>query len=271
MLKLGHIVYANCVPVHAGILDKAVDFPFELVEGIPSQLNRLLFAGGVDVSPSSSIEYALHPGRYRIMPGLSITSKDAALSIILESRFPLELLDAKRVALTTASATSNVLLRVVLEIMTGVRPEYGMYEQGVEDPLDGVDALLTIGDLALHRAAAPRLRHVYDLGEVWRRHTGLPFVFALWQINYRKDIDNELGLLYDILSRSKRYGLERLPLLAERSAPRFGFSPDTLLRYWNTFSYDFGISEQQGLLAYYAYAAELGVIARAPELSIWTP
>lgn len=270
MLTLGHIAYANCFPVHAGIVTKAVAFPFKLVEGIPTELNRYLFERKVDVSPSSSIEYALNPGRYLLLPGLSITSRTRALSIIVESRVPIGELDGKTVALTTASATSVVLLRIILELFHEIGPEYLQYEQGREEPYHDVDAVLTIGDHALTRAAAPSLPHVYDLGELWHQRTGLPFVFALWQVNYQKRLEQDLGRLYDVLQESKQYGLSRLGELARTHAADFGMTAEDLLRYWQTFSYDLGPEEQAGLMAYFGYAAELGVISRVPDLEPWT-
>ncbi|MEK6744085.1 MAG: menaquinone biosynthesis protein [Nitrospirota bacterium] len=271
MLRLGHIVYSNCFPIHAGILTGKVAFPFAIVEGIPTELNRYLVEGKIDVSPSSSIEYAMNPGKYRILPGLSITSRNKVMSILLESKVPLEDLDGKTVALTTASATSVVLLRVILELFTGVCPDFLQYEQGSEDPYVQADAVLTIGDLAIQRAASPRFPHAYDLGEVWHRQTGLPFVFALWQVNYRRSMDQDLARLSNILKESKEYGLSRLNELAEGHAAQFGIPVETLVRYWNCFSYDLGPEEQKGLLAYYGYAMELGVIDSVPGLKIWTP
>ncbi len=271
MLKLGHIVYSNCFPVHAGILTKKVEFPFKIVEGIPTELNRCLVEGKIDVSPSSSIEYAMNPGKYRILPGFSITSKSRAMSIILESKVPLAELDRKTVALTTASATSIVLLRIILELFEGVSPDFMQYEQGVEEPYDTADAVLTIGDLALKRAAAPRFPHVYDLGELWYNKTGLPFVFAIWQVNYRKNMEQDLARLYDALMESKQYGMSRLTELAEHHAVDFGLPAETLVSYWTNFSYDLGPEEQKGLLTYYGYAMELGVIDSVPNLKIWTP
>ena len=79
MLRLGNIVYANVYPIHAGILTGKVPFPFQIVNGIPTELNRYLFEGKVDVSPSSSIEFAVNPGRYQILPGLSITSTGTSM------------------------------------------------------------------------------------------------------------------------------------------------------------------------------------------------
>jgi len=144
-----------------------------------------------------------------------------------------------------------------------------LYEQGVEDPYDRADAVLTIGDLALKRSVSPRFPHTYDLGELWYQQTGLPFVFALWQVNYRKSIEQDLARLADILTESKQYGMSSLRELADGHAAGFGISADMLLQYWNCFSYDFGPEEQKGLLTYYGYAAELGAIDAVPELRIW--
>lgn len=270
MLKLGHIVYSNCVPPHAGIISRKSAFPFDLVEGIPTELNRLLYDGKVDVSPSSSIEYAMNPGRYLLLPDLSITSRNKVMSIILESKVPISGLDKKVVALTTASATSVVLLRILLQLRYGINPAYSLYEQGIEDASVQADAFLTIGDLALTKAAARDFAYRYDLGELWHEFTGLPFVFALWQVNYKKNIEKELVSLYDILIASKSYGLSHLQQLACEYEDRFNIPAQSLLNYWNSFSYDFGADEQKGLAAFYGYAAEIGAIDAVNDLRFWT-
>ncbi len=269
MLKLGHIVYSNCFPVHAGIVTGKVPFPFGLVEGIPTELNRLLFEGKVDVSPSSSIEYAVNAGRYLLLPDLSITSRQRVMSIILKSRVPMAELDEKTVALTTASATSVVLLRILLELQHEVHPRFTLFEQDREDPFPAADAALFIGDLAIKTEAVPEYPHLYDLGALWHEFTGLPFVFALWQVNYKKNIDKDLARLYDILMESKAYGLSRLPQIAAAHAGRFGIAADRLLEYWKSFSYDFTDAEKKGLMTFYRYAAEIGAVEPVSDLRIW--
>ena len=266
MIKLGHILYSNCFPPHAGIILNKVPFPYKLVEGIPTQLNRLLYEGSIDVSPSSSIEYAMNPGRYILLPHLSITSNSRVWSILLESTMPIEELDEKVVAMTTASATSVILLRVLLEVRYAVNPRYIVYEQGAEDPSDRADAMLTIGDLAIRRSKASTFPYQYDLGELWNKFTGLPFVFALWQINDRKNIHNDLQRLYDILVESKSYGISHLKELSLSSEKNFNLSSDILFAYWNLFSYNFDEEEQKGLLTFYEYAAEIGAIEPVKEL-----
>jgi chorismate dehydratase len=270
MLKLGHIIYSNCFPPHAGIVTHNVPFPFSLVEGIPTALNRMLYEGTVDVSPSSSIEYAMHSGRYLLLPGLSITSKNRVMSILLESRVPISELDKKVVALTTASATSVILLRILLERLHGLVPRYLQYEQGKEDASDRSDAMLTIGDLALVKPILSAFPYRYDLGELWHKFTGLPFVFALWHVNYNRNIEQELRKLYDILKTSKSYGQAHLQELAHSHVERFGIPADVLLTYWNSFSYDLTEEEQKGLMAFYGYAGEIGAVEPVTTLRFWT-
>ena len=75
--------------------------------------------------------------------------------------------------------------------------------------------MLFIGDHALRAEATGDYPFLYDLGELWHSFTGLPFVFALWQVNYKKNIDKELGVLYDVLTKSKEYGLAHADELAD--------------------------------------------------------
>lgn len=269
MLRLGHIVFSNCFPPHAGIVTGTIPFPFEVVEGIPSELNRFLSEGTINVSPSSSIEYARNPDRYLLLPDLSITSKKEVKSIILQSRLPITELGRKTVALTTASATSVVLLKILLEIQYRIRPAYSYFQQGVLDPFGAADAMLFIGDHALRARATRDYPFLYDLGELWFSFTGLPFVFALWQVNYEKSIDKELGVLYDVLMKSKEYGMVHFDELADAASERFGLSADLLRSYWSCFSYDLRDFEKQGLLAFYQYAAEIGAIPKMTDLLFW--
>ena len=139
------------------------------------------------------------PDRYLILPGLSITSRTEVRSIILQSRVPMEELDGKKVALTTASATSVVLLRILLELRYKVVLPIPLSSRGRTIPFGSVDAMLFIGDLALKTRPTAEYPYLFDLGALWHRFTGLPFVFALWQVNYKKSIDKDLAMLYDIL------------------------------------------------------------------------
>lgn len=129
--------------------------------------------------------------------------------------------------------------------------------------------MLFIGDLALKTRPTAEYPYLFDLGEAWHQFTGLPFVFALWQVNYKKGIDKDLGKLYDILMRSKSYGLSDIPGLARAHASRFGLGVELLSDYWSSFSYDLTGYEMKGLLTFYGYAAEIGAIDSLRDLRIW--
>ena len=270
MLRLGHIVYSNCFPPHAGIVTGRTAFPFKIVEGVPTELNRLLYEGKIDVSPSSSIEYAVNAERYVLLRDLSITSRDRVMSIILQSSVPIVDLDEKNVALTTASATSVVLLRILMKLQWNVHPRFTTFDQDMDNPFGEADAALFIGDIALKLTASRSHPYRYDLGKLWHEFTGLPFVFALWQVNYKKNIDKDLAVLYDILLQSKSYGLANIAELAHTHAQRFGIPEQVLIDYWTSFSYNLGEDEIKGLLAFYGYAAEIGAIEPVKDLRFWS-
>lgn len=268
MLRLGHILYSNCFPVHALLVDRGAPDWIELTPGVPSHLNRALSAGEIDVSPSSSIEYARNADRYRILPGLVIGARGAVQSILLESERPPESLDGEEVALPTASATSVVLLRILLERRWGVRPRYRWFEQGAgADPVgEGAAAALWIGDVALERALDGTSRPLLDLGAAWYEWTGLPFAFAVWQVSAGTERDEELHALHELLHESRAYFDANVDALATHHAATYGLDAGLLARYWRTLEFTLDDSVIAGLLRYYELAASLGEIPRVPEL-----
>jgi chorismate dehydratase len=265
-LRLGHITYSNCYPVHAGILDGGMGEGIDLVEGVPSYLNALLDRDEIDVAPCSSIEFARHAARYRVLPELVIGSRGPVRSIqFLATRHP-ETLDDAVVALPTSSATSVVLLKVLLRMRWGVRARFTWFDQAREDPFAaGAAAALFIGDVALRGGLHPAMPHRHDLGEEWSEHTGLPFAFAVWQAGGRAD-DAELRRVHRTLLASREFGLSRRSELAARFAARWGFPPAFLDRYWGDLSYTLDAPMREGLQAFYALAAEIGEIPAAPAL-----
>jgi predicted solute-binding protein len=149
MLRLGHIVYSNCFPVHARFIDQAPPEGVVLAQGVPSVLNDMLAHGDIDVAPCSSIEYARHAERYRLLPEVVIGSRGAVGSILLVGAPPAAL-DGAVVALTTSSATSVCLLKILLRVRWRVMPRFVWFDQGRHDPFAmGAAAALYIGDLAL--------------------------------------------------------------------------------------------------------------------------
>ncbi|MEX0907354.1 MAG: menaquinone biosynthesis protein [Gemmatimonadota bacterium] len=267
MIRLGHIDYSNCIPAHALLLDSP-PAGIELVHGVPAALNRALAEGSIDAAPCSSIEYARHVGAYRILPHHAIGAVGAVQSILLESRVPLSALHDRPVAVPTASATSVVLLRALLELRLDVRPRYVWFDQAaVSDPLDeGAAAALRIGDVALAREPIAG-RRVFDLGAEWHDWTALPFAFAVWQV--RRDVaDERVARLVRLLAESRAWFDAHAERLAERHAAGRGIGADRLLAYWRSLRLDLDPAMIEGLLHFYDLAARLGEAPAAVTLDI---
>lgn len=258
MMRLGHIEYSNCLPVHARLIAEPAPAGITIVRAIPSVLNRALARGDIDVAPCSSIELARHADEYRVLPDFVIGSDGPVQSILLESTVPLAELDGAEVRIPTASATSVVLLRVLLERCHGVRPRYAWYDQAAAlDPVDqGAAAVLRIGDAALRRSV-PRERTTHDLGALWADWSGLPFAFAVWQARTEVDGSAELARLHEALLDSRHWFRAHAATLARDFAETFAVPAGRLLEYWQSLRYDLDSRMQQGLLRFYAYAAEL--------------
>jgi chorismate dehydratase len=262
-LRLGHIVYSNCLPVHAGVIEGSLNW-VELVEGIPGDLNRMLSRGELHVAPSSSIEYARNASRYQVIPDLVIGCAGAVRSILFLSRRDPADLGGRPVAVPTASATSVALLQVLLA-RRGVQPELRWFDQAAEDPFAaGAEAALFIGDVALDPHLHPGLPVRIDLGAAWWEATGLPFAFAVWQV--AGGDAGAVDRLHRTLVRSRDASLADLDGLAGRHADRFRMSAAGLAAYWRTLRYSLDEPMQEGLNAFYRYAAEAGVLEDAPPL-----
>jgi chorismate dehydratase len=264
-LRLGHIIYSNCFPVHARLLDRGAPSWIEVVEGVPGRLNGLLERGEIDVAPCSSIEFARNAERYRVLPDLVIGSRGPVRSIVFATTRPPRALDDALVAVPTASATSVVLLKVLLRLRWGVSARFRWFDQAAEDPFAaGADAALFIGDVALRQELYPQVPLRFDLGEEWWAHTGLPFAFAVWQAGGGSE--SALRRLHAELLESRAYGAANRTELAARWAAHFGFTPEFLDAYWAGLSYELDDTMLQGLATFYRLAAEIGEIPAAPRL-----
>ncbi len=266
-LRVGRIPYANLVPIFHGLRTMGVPDGVSFVDGHPSELNRMLRDGELDLSPSSSIEYAVRPDRYLLCPGISISSKRRVMSVLLLSNGPLRNLPPEPIAVTGNSDTSIILLEILLRESLGRGNLLVRTELPAREALRRHPAHLVIGDEAIRAAVDGVAPHVTDLGEWWRRETGKPFVFALWIAT--RSAWEERG---DPLSRFSAALLE-----AKRSAqasirrgeyPWGGpdwIPPAFLDAYWNSLSYDLG-EETEGLSLFYELAAKIGRITAAPPL-----
>src|ERR1039457_539517 len=151
MLQIGRITYANCTPIFHALneLYPAEAHCYHYVGGVPFLLNSLLSSGSIDVCPSSSISFSVHPDKYLIIPELSISSCGPVQSVMLFSSLPIEDLDGKTVLLSSESATSVNLLKILLKKRYGCTSTFRVTGESSLSAIRDVPALLLIGDSAL--------------------------------------------------------------------------------------------------------------------------
>jgi chorismate dehydratase len=244
VIRLGRISYVNMAPVF-----HRLEADVEEVQGVPTDLNRQLLDGEIDLAPISSIEYARNADRLRLLPRLCVGSEGAVDSIQLVTRLPLQ--RVRTVAVTPESATSVVLTKVLL-------PDAEHVPLGEE-----ADATMLIGDAALKSAFEDPTPH-WDLGRLWLERTGLPMVFAVWAAP--EPAAEGMAELEAALVDSVRQARAEPERLAFEASDRYGYPPGFLARYFEKLRYSFGPRERAGLYTFLEMARDVGELEHVPEL-----
>ena len=262
--RLGIVSYTNVAPLHWGLEPWVGAF---FVRGVPTELNRQLLAGEIDLTLVSSIEFLRHRDVLRALPDFSIATLGPVYSVTLFHWEPWTALSGKKIALTTDSATSVELLKALLR-ESGIDADFVPMTPDLDAMLSSYDAALLIGDTALCEAVAKRPVNgrkplITDLGSAWYDLTKLPFTFAVWAS--RKDRPPS-ELLVAKLRAAREQGLGHLAEVSRLEADKLGVSESVVQRYLGNFRYYLEPPDRDGLLAF----AERSVSGfRADELSFW--
>jgi chorismate dehydratase len=264
-MKIGRIGYINCAPVYGAIDRGIVKLPQggELVTGTPAELNDLLVAGELDVSVISAIEYARHAKALVLLPDLAISCDGPVRSVALFSKRPVQHLSNATILLSASSRTSVALLELLCREVWKIKPKLAEARAEAQD-LDGLatlphEAVLVIGDAALRLAAAGRYAHRYDLGEEWKRWTGLPFVFAVWAARRSAD-QGSVSRAHKSLLASRAWGLAHLDDLAADAARATGVAVTACREYLGGLDYALTYKHLAGLTDFFRRLAGLGMV-----------
>jgi len=264
-MKIGRIPYINCYPVYGAIDRGVVQLDAELVDGVPTELNRRMSVSELDISVVSAVEYARESQRYLLLPDLAISCDGPVRSVMLFSKRPATELTGRNVIISRSSMTSVALLELLFENVWHARPRFVPGDAEVSDvvDLDGsdLDARLVIGDAALVLASNHRERypHLYDLGKMWKDWTGQPFVFAVWVAQRSTNVKEAL-LAHSGLIASRDWGLRHLPDLAEQAHGTTGVAKKVCDEYLSGLDYGLSYPHLAGLTEFYRRLVERGRI-----------
>jgi chorismate dehydratase len=259
MLRIGAVSYLNTKPLIHGLRER-LNGVGELSLNLPSRLADGLQTGSLDVALVPSIEFLRGIGRgYRVVSNAAIACRGPVWSVRLLSRVPVAKI--RRLALDEGSRTSATMVRILLSEQYGLRPEtVPLLMEQDPDTVDA-DAVLTIGDRAMH-PPADVYEEIWDLGQRWCDWTGLPFVFALW---VARGVIPERDAVCAALEASRDEGVAKLPEIAAREAGPHGLTIPDLHRYFaQNLHFTLGPRELDGLELYRLKATRLGLLGANP-------
>jgi cyclic dehypoxanthinyl futalosine synthase len=253
-LRVAAVGYLNARPLYDGLDREPTSARVRLDCAAPSEVARRIAEDEADIA-LMPVAAAATIGDLRLARGGAIGARGAVRSVVVVSERPLE--ELEELAVDLSSRTSVVLARLLLRAR-GREPRFlGSGPREAIAQVAGKRGALVIGDPALEIEG--RFSHVFDLGQAWWEHTGLPFVFAAWcgRPGALSAADERL------LDRARLSGLDRRDAIADEHAARTGLSPASLRAYLrDAIRYDLGDDERRGLERFYDDAASAGLLPR---------
>ena len=267
-MRVGRIPYVNCYPVYGAVDRGLVPLAAELVDGVPTALNRMMAEGNLDVSVVSAVEYARDWERYLLLPDLAISCDGPVRSVMLFSTRPAPELGGADVLVSRSSMTSVHLLDMLFEHVWHAKPRFVPGDAEAADlratTANGqYAARLVIGDAALllgTKTIPAPWEWVYDLGAEWKKWTGLPFVFAVWVAQRTADTTLALAVHASLIA-SRDWGLRHLDLLAAQAHERTGVPFDACKAYLSGLDYGLSYPHLGGLTEFYRRLTLAGTVA----------
>lgn len=186
-IRVASVSYLNAKPMLYGIRHHSIINEIELIEDYPSKIAQMLIDDQVDVG-LIPVAATLKLKEWHLVGDYCIGSEGAVASVCIFSEVPIE--QVETVLLDYQSRTSVNLARVLLKEYW--KRDVQLVDASGEDyrsQIGGTTAGVVIGDRALQQRL--HSRYIYDLGEAWKVHTGLPFVFAAWIANKKLSEDFE--------------------------------------------------------------------------------
>lgn len=311
--NLGWINYWNLWPLRLE-LRKALAGREEFRDGHPSQVNKWLVEGSIQMAPASSIcllkynqlNFALPIGVASTGPVMSVylgfpSTQRGAFDVWQERIADLRATYARvtglrpfdprqiardlfasakdtvspslaaaagQVRLTPASAASAAMTKTLHKLLFGPDARGFDLRADATNSVDQGDSIeLLIGDEALKRRN--EFPHILDLGEVWNRVTGLPFVFAVWQLGANTDAVEAAGLRSVMTAVKESAELAQAKMRVAAADYRaalldspWGSGADAvdLTRYWRVIEYVLTPQHLRGLVLYLCLARATGVV-----------
>jgi chorismate dehydratase len=254
--------YSNTAPLIWSFLYGSNHGKVEIIlDNAPARSAKLLMQDRVDAALVPVIASQFIDG-VRLVPEVCVGARKRVRSVCLVTKGE-DLENVKSVSLDVSSRTSVVLTKIVFREFLGFEPEWKDSLPDIDAMLAESDAALLIGDPALalsEPGATESTLRTFDLAELWRSHTGLGFVFAMWMTRQETcAID---------FAAARDEGIAHLDEIVSNYAPEIGLSRDEMMKYLSqNISYKVDDAMLRGLELYLQLSEKQKLIDKYRKLS----
>lgn len=264
-MRLGYIDYLNCYPFYHHMFHTEELPGVRIYPAYPSDLNRMMGKGELDMSPISAAAYPDIAEEAVLLPQFCLSSVGYVQSVVLSSKVPIQELRGKTVGLSSASRTSVVLLKIILQKYYGIEPTYVPTEPNPRLKESGIDGALIIGNEAMMKEISP---FTYDLGDLWMRKTGYPVVFAVFAV--RKSAVSPYSSEIEAVIASYRRSLACLErereVLIQKARERYPSITFDIDGYYRVLQYSFSPGLKRALTFYLETAQEMDLLRKVEKV-----
>jgi chorismate dehydratase len=178
-IRVSAISFYNTLPLVYGLKNSKVIDEIELALDTPAECANRLMTGSADIG---LVPVAVIPEMkgVKIFSNYCISADGPARTVVLASEVPLQ--EITEITLDHHSRTSIMLAKIIFNKFWNLKVSYKPGFPGFEKTeINRNKAAVVIGDKVF--AMEKKHKVVFDLAEVWKKFTGLPFVFACWVAN----------------------------------------------------------------------------------------
>ncbi len=217
--------YLNTKPFLTGLKTSTIKSELEIEVATPASCAAKLINGTSQIGlvPVAAIP---HIPNARIISDYCIGCDGAVGTVALFSNDPIESITS--IILDYQSRTSVQLLKLLMKDYWKKEVIYQHGEPGFELNARTGQGALVIGDRAMD--LDDQYKFKYDLGEIWKQHANLPFVFAAW-VSTKSVNENFIDQFNQALS----HGLDQIPSLITKYDSRPHFSLEKYYREYLSF------------------------------------
>jgi chorismate dehydratase len=251
-VRVACVSYLNTLPLIAG-LEKLSQL--QLLPMVPSKIAACVASGEAEVGLCSLIDCERH-GLVRLPVGM-IGCDGPTMTVRVFSKVPLS--DIRTLHADVDSHTSVVLAQVLLRRVYHVPSLHVVpWKDGEGVMGEEPQAMLMIGDKVVLRAPGSAVYpHTLDLGEAWKKLTGLPFVYASWATTRENVLSPRVQFAASLLDRQRRHNAGRLSWIVQAHAAQRGWPVEAAQEYLGSLlRFEESEASEEGARTFLAYARE---------------